>query len=363
MEEPGSREREKVRKEEKMGVGDEHRGPSPGIIIIAAAVVLVLIIGAIYLIASSGSDVESLAVGNIEKGVDGISFDIMATPSGFGEYTGDVMVEIGLEYLEGPIFSEKVHINDGWGFMEVDYTDFVWGNGEYTVTVKADGKEARNTMVFFNIVTALDIQWQGLNSDGTGETPAFQVEIDIQYMFGNNTRPLSSLPRGYDLNGIIERPEGSDITISSDEFSPSLIKLQKRVDHDSAGTYTISGTLVNTFCHPDSTFRTVTIDNNVTFDFNADPFADAGEDISIALSEGEAVVNLDASGSWDDGSIVEYRWEFGDGSTETSGAPVIQHTYTSEGTYYVELTVTDDTGKTSENQGGTASSVKITVNA
>ncbi len=52
-----------------------------------------------------------------------------------------------------------------------------------------------------------------------------------------------------------------------------------------------------------------------------------------------------ANGSFDpDGTIVNYHWDFGDG-TETDGfAPT--HTYASPGTYEATLTVTDDQGAT-----------------
>jgi uncharacterized repeat protein (TIGR01451 family) len=54
-------------------------------------------------------------------------------------------------------------------------------------------------------------------------------------------------------------------------------------------------------------------------------------------------VFLNASNSVDvDGEIVEYKWNFGDGSTGI-GKKVL-HTYTEPGVYYVELTVTDNNG-------------------
>ncbi len=57
---------------------------------------------------------------------------------------------------------------------------------------------------------------------------------------------------------------------------------------------------------------------------------------------GDEVV-FDASASKDpDGQIVEYRWDFGDGSQESG--PTVLHVYESAGQYTVKLTVTDDQG-------------------
>jgi len=62
-----------------------------------------------------------------------------------------------------------------------------------------------------------------------------------------------------------------------------------------------------------------------------------------APQAGEAVT-FDASGSTDDGQIVKYAWEFGDGSPIVTGKTAT-HTYASSATYTVTLWVTDDSGE------------------
>jgi len=54
-------------------------------------------------------------------------------------------------------------------------------------------------------------------------------------------------------------------------------------------------------------------------------------------------VEFDASGSADDGKIVTYYWEFGDG--QTGGGKSVSHTWSTPGTYEVTLWVTDDSGQ------------------
>ena len=61
------------------------------------------------------------------------------------------------------------------------------------------------------------------------------------------------------------------------------------------------------------------------------------------------------------GTIATYAWDFGDGTTATTNNPIIVHTYATEGTFVVTLTVTNSagtstiqlfTGQTMSNNGG-----------
>jgi chitodextrinase len=54
-------------------------------------------------------------------------------------------------------------------------------------------------------------------------------------------------------------------------------------------------------------------------------------------------IDFDAGNSSDDGMIVSYLWDYGDGNTG-QGASSVSHTYLADGVYTVVLTVTDDGG-------------------
>jgi len=68
-------------------------------------------------------------------------------------------------------------------------------------------------------------------------------------------------------------------------------------------------------------------------------------------------VGFDASGASDpDGTIAQYDWDFGDGTTLINGGPAPQHTYSGPGSYIVGLVVTDNEGASTTTifTGGTA---------
>ncbi|HEX8336436.1 MAG TPA: S8 family serine peptidase, partial [Pyrinomonadaceae bacterium] len=75
---------------------------------------------------------------------------------------------------------------------------------------------------------------------------------------------------------------------------------------------------------------------------NRPPTASAGGPYS---GQAGRAVQFNGGGSSDsDGTIISYRWEFGDGTTGAGASP--SHVYTTARTYDVLLTVTDDRGAT-----------------
>jgi PKD repeat protein len=97
----------------------------------------------------------------------------------------------------------------------------------------------------------------------------------------------------------------------------------------------------------------VTDDDNLTAsdtatarigDLSLPPTADANGPYNGRVG---VALTFDGSGSSDpDGDIVQYDWDFGDGSTAIDGGPTPVNNYAAGGKYIVRLTVTDDSGET-----------------
>ena len=67
----------------------------------------------------------------------------------------------------------------------------------------------------------------------------------------------------------------------------------------------------------------------------------------FTFTENELTIEFDATSSTDDGSIIDWSWDFGDGNT--GSGELTSHTYAEPGIYTVVLTVTDDEGATDTN--------------
>ena len=119
----------------------------------------------------------------------------------------------------------------------------------------------------------------------------------------------------------------------------------KTINHSftSSGSYNVKLTIIDNEGATDSTTKIITVTEMVTGTPNQSPIA------SFTANPTSGVVPLNisfnASNSSDsDGSIINYQWDFKDGNT--GSGEIINHTFSSTGSYNVKLTVTDDKGAT-----------------
>jgi hypothetical protein len=94
-------------------------------------------------------------------------------------------------------------------------------------------------------------------------------------------------------------------------------------------------------------------DNGTGSDLGADEFVNTVPTAAFVVKtpnpRSNQPVVLDASSSTDreggiGGGIVQYQWNYGDGTTETTTTPTVQHTYGKDGTVVVQLVVVDRQG-------------------
>ena len=110
--------------------------------------------------------------------------------------------------------------------------------------------------------------------------------------------------------------------------------------YEEDGIYTARPTVIDEQGLSDTSSLTVcALNPPPTATFSYKPKSWTGEEYIVGASEW---ITFDASESIDDGDIVLYEWNFGDGEYEFG--KVVEHRYLWAGTYSVVLTVTDDDG-------------------
>ena len=120
--------------------------------------------------------------------------------------------------------------------------------------------------------------------------------------------------------------------------SSEILAISPKHTYYDPGTYTVTLTVVDNDGRSSTEQTTATI--STTPITNYLPFADPGGPYSAEVGES---ITFNGTGSEDtDGTVITYSWTFGD-DTNSSGV-LVSHTYSNDGTYLVELTVTDDDG-------------------
>ncbi|MBU0497554.1 MAG: right-handed parallel beta-helix repeat-containing protein [Candidatus Thermoplasmatota archaeon] len=125
--------------------------------------------------------------------------------------------------------------------------------------------------------------------------------------------------------------------------SSEILAMTPEHTYEQSGHYTVTLTVVDNNGRSDMKTTTITISSDT---YNFPPIPDIGGPYVGTIKE--AIV-FDASKSYDkDGTIVDYKWIFGDGNSAMGVSPM--HTYITEGAYAVNLTITDDGGMSDTTQ-------------
>ncbi|MFP8488611.1 IPT/TIG domain-containing protein [Gracilimonas sp. Q87] len=139
---------------------------------------------------------------------------------------------------------------------------------------------------------------------------------------------------------------GTDVLISGNGFSPNIEENTIQFNGVEAPVLSASETELQTQVPEGATNGIITVIVNGVTVTGPEFIVEIGAPVAVIES---FCLGLDCgftgtSSSDPDGEIVSYDWNFGDGFT--AKGDTVSHTYEAEGSYDVELVVTDDSGKT-----------------
>jgi len=203
----------------------------------------------------------------------------------------------------------------------------------------------RRMEVFFVVVAMLVLVAQGLQFIPWVIAPPLPPVASFSY---TPTAPLVNETVTFDASN--STPDGGIIVTYLWDFGDgTAVDAPKITTHVylEAKTYTVILTVTDSDGLWDTTSKNITV--------YAPPVA------VFTYSPSEPVIDetvtFNASGSYDlDGTIVNYKWDFDDGTNGTGISTI--HAYTAEGNYTVTLNVTDNDGLTDS----TSKSIKVTTN-
>ena len=234
-------------------------------------------------------------------------------------------------------------------------TSYAWDFGDGSPVDTSSGATAAHTYSTPGTYTAgLTIT----DSDGDSDTQTTTITVTEV----PNSPPAASIgssgssgivPFGVTFDGSgSSDTDGSIVGYSWDfgDGSPAASGVTASHTYATPGTYTATLTVTD----DDGATGTATTTVTALPVPNQPPVASAA--VQSIVGSIPLLVNLTAADSTDaDGSIVDYAWDFGNG-TSANGA-IVQATYTEAGSYVATVTVTDDDGATS------TASVNIEVSA
>lgn len=183
----------------------------------------------------------------------------------------------------------------------------------------------------------------------TADTDGYSLLLNDETVSADEFGPTNEPPTAH----IDVEPDGLTVDVSADASDPDGEIVSYEWDFDDGATdtgptashtYADSGTYTITLTVTDDAGATTTAEKTLTVaPLNQGPIA------SFNVTSDGLTATFDASPSYDpDDTIMSYEWEYGDGEIATG--ETAEHTYESEGSYDVTLTVEDSFGATATSQ-------------
>ena len=290
------------------------KGISAGKVAIISVIVILLLAIGIYFYIYSGDTANSVVVTLYQKDTSGTEIEgalrvqchvISETPE---DYSGRATVRI--DYQDGErTYEGSLDISNGYGGKVVSFTEFVLGNGNYTITVTVEGKKGSVAFDVGNIVESFGntVELKGGDKGLMNIIMTDRNGLNLRFNISQAALHVSLSLMLYKDGGSMEFSQpGLAITIPNYgmEFS--------RFGQYLRGNYSFQFTLTNDLVKPGSRYHVLYA--NFTCVLDAPPVAYAGEDQTYSLkwTEPNKLVTIDVSGSTDDGMITEYNWTFAD---------------------------------------------------
>jgi len=251
----------------------------------------------------------------IDKTLPTLSYNITGTLGENGWYVSTVTVE--LSAFDDNLAEFKYKVNGAWQ----DYTGpFNLSDGIYTISFYARDDAGNNASDEFDVSVDTTKPTATYTLQGTYEDGKYTSDVTVVLQASDNLAGVKEIR--YRLDGgnwqIFPGNSGSDVVSSE-------------------GTHTIVYYAVDNAGNEG-------VQHQVTFEIlkNKPPVADFS--FSPQQPTDLDTITFADQSTDEDGEIVAWHWDFGDGTTSNEQNPT--HKYADNGTYIVKLTVTDDKGAT-----------------
>jgi len=223
-----------------------------------------------------------------------------------------------------------------------------WGNGRTETKTTAT---ARNTWASPGVYTVtLTVTDAGGLSNSTSKQVAIGTPSPNQAPVAQFGASCTNLTCTFDSSGSTDDVGITNRTWSFGDGSSAGNVVSPSHSYAAGGTYTVTLTVYDGGSLSTSSTKQVTV--------SAPPTNDQPPAAKFTYNCAQAVAHqcvFDGSTSSDDVGIASYRWDWGNGRSETKTVSTVRNTWASAGTYTVTLTVTDTKGQ----QSSTSRSVAI----